>query len=177
MKCFAKLECNYLGNIQQELLSIICENVDIREINGWHFLKKQELVKAPSVLQLFKSLKLAVQDFSITVLRDNLNLHIDALPQVAKINIPVSNTQGWSNIWYDITHEQLQSCPTVTVHGSTHEDVSGLNLPEIDRIDDLDKIIVFNSRIPHSVTKYVPTVLPRIVASFTFINQPMELLQ
>jgi hypothetical protein len=63
------------------------------------------------------------------------------------------------------------------VHGSTHEDVSGLNLPEIDRIDDLDKIIVFNSRIPHSVTKYVPTVLPRIVASFTFINQPMELLQ
>ena len=63
------------------------------------------------------------------------------------------------------------------MHGSTHEDVSGLNLPEIDRIDDLDKIIVFNSRIPHSVTKYAPTVLPRIVASFTFINQPMELLQ
>ena len=41
MKCFAKLECDHLGNIQQELLSIICENVDIREINGWHFLKNK----------------------------------------------------------------------------------------------------------------------------------------
>jgi|TARA_B110000977_G_C10971144_1_gene452379 hypothetical protein len=177
MKCFAKLECNYLDQIQKELMTVIWKNVDIGETNGWHFLERQSLAKAPSVIQLFKGLRLAVQDFSITVLRDNLNLHIDAMPQVAKINIPVSNTQGWSNVWYSITDEQLQSCPLVTVHGSTHEDVSDLDLLEIDRIDNLDKIIVFNSRIPHSVNMCTPLVFPRIVASFTFINQPLELLQ
>jgi hypothetical protein len=58
----------------------------------------------------------------------------------------------------------------------THEECKSSCLPEIDRIDNLDKIIAFNSRIPHSVLKNTPATLPRIVASLTFINQPMELL-
>ena len=174
MKCYDIIECDYLSKIQSELLAII-NKIDTAE--GWNFLNKLDLKHAPSVIKFCKELKLVVQDFSITVLRDNLNLHIDAMPQVAKINIPVSNTQGWSNVWYSITDEQLQSCPRVTVHGATHEDVSALSLPEIDRIDNLDKIIAFNSRVPHSVLKNTPATLPRIVASLTFINQPMELLQ
>ena len=174
MKCYDIIECDYLSKIQSELLAII-NKIDTAE--GWNFLNKLDLKHAPSVIKFCKELKLVVQDFSITVLRDNLNLHIDAMPQVAKINIPVSNTQGWSNVWYSITDEQLQSCPLVTAHGSTHEDVSDLDLLEIDRIDNLDKIIVFNSRIPHSVNMCTPLVFPRIVASFTFINQPLELLQ
>ena len=174
MKCYNIIECDYLSNMQSELLEII-DSIDATE--GWNFLNKLDLKHAPSVIKFCKELKLAVQDFSITVLRDDLDLHIDAMPQVAKINIPVSNTQGWSNVWYSITDEQLQSCPLVTVHGSTHEDVSDLDLLEIDRIDNLDKIIVFNSRIPHSVNMCTPLVFPRIVASFTFINQPLELLQ
>ena len=37
--------------------------------------------------------------------------------------------------------------------------------------------IVFHSRIPHSVIKLTPDILPRIVASFTFVNQPTHLLR
>ena len=174
MKCYNIIECDYLSNIQSELLEII-DSIDATE--GWNFLNKLDLKHAPSAIKFCKELKLVVQDFSITVLRDDLDLHIDAMPQVAKINIPVSNTQGWSNVWYGITDKQLESCPPLTVHGATHEDVSGLRLPEIDRINDLDRIIAFNSRVPHSVLKNTPATLPRIVASLTFINQPMELLQ
>ena len=174
MKRYAYIDCDYLSSIQSEVLSIL-DNKNTTE--GWNFLNKLDLKHAPSVIKFCKELKLAVQDFSITVLRDDLELHIDALPQVAKINIPVSNTQGWSNVWYGITDKQLESCPPLTVHGATHEDVSALSLPEIDRIDNLDRIIAFNSRVPHSVLKNTPATLPRIVASLTFINQPMELLQ
>ena len=174
MKRYAYIDCDYLSSIQSEVLSIL-DNKNTTE--GWNFLNKLDLKHAPSVIKFCKELKLAVQDFSITVLRDDLDLHIDAMPQVAKINIPVSNTQGWSNVWYGITDKQLESCPPLTVHGATHEDVSALSLPEIDRIDNLDRIIAFNSRVPHSVLKNTPATLPRIVASLTFINQPMELLQ
>jgi len=177
MKPYAYIECDYLDKIQQELLAVIWENADIDNINGWHFLERRELAKAPSVMKLFKGLKLVVQDFSIVVLRDDIGNHVDSMPQVAKINIPLFNTQGWSNVWYSITDEQLESCPSVTVFGDTHEDVSGLDLPEIGRIENLDKIVAFHSRIPHDVIKHDPTAVPRIIASFTFINQPLELLQ
>jgi len=173
MKRYAYIDCDYLSSIQSEVVSIL-NNKNTTE--GWNFLNKLDLKHAPSVIKFCKELKLVVQNFSITVLRDDLELHIDALPQVAKINIPVSNTQGWSNVWYGITDKQLESCPPITVHGSTHEDVSALSLPEIDRIDNLDRIIAFNSRVPHSVLKNTPATLPRIVASLTFINQPLELL-
>jgi len=50
-------------------------------------------------------------------------------------------------------------------------------MPVLDTIVNLDKIIVFNSRIPHSVIKINPSKLPRIVTSLTFKKQPLELLQ
>ena len=175
MKRYAYIDCDYLSSIQSEVVSIL-NNKNTTE--GWNFLNKMDLIQAPSVLKLCKELKLVVEDFSVTVLTEDLAPHLDALPQVAKINIPIANTKGWSNVWYSITEEQLASCPSVTVFDDTHESISHLELPETDRINDLDKIIAFNSRIPHSVNMYTPAVLsPRIVASFTFVNQPLELLR
>jgi len=41
---------------------------------------------------------------------------------------------------------------------------------------DLDTPIVFNSRMPHEVVK-IDGTSPRIIASFTFTNEPTELLK
>jgi len=180
LKRYAYIECDYLGVIQAEILSMI-EDKSTKE--GWNFFDKMDIVKAPSLLQFCKDMKLIIQDFSIIYLTEPLIQHVDSLPQVVKINIPILNTEGWSNVWYGITEEQLESSSKVTLHmdqyqhGLTHERVADLILPEIDRIDNLDKIIAFNSRIPHSVDMNSNALTPRIVASLTFKKQPIELLQ
>jgi hypothetical protein len=48
----------------------------------------------------------------------------------------------------------------------------------IDEVLNLDTPIIFNSQIAHSVDKLDDsTSLPRIVASFTFFNEPLKWLQ
>jgi hypothetical protein len=66
--------------------------------------------------------------------------------------MPVLNTKGWSNRWFD--GDQL-----------------------IDELVDQAQPIVFNSQIPHSVVQSGEVEIPRIVASFTFHNEPVELLK
>jgi hypothetical protein len=177
MKPYNFIETNLLPDIQVELFNLINNSVNVDTIEGWYFLDKKTLKDTPSVLQFCRDLKLIIQDFSIIVLKNDLPKHVDALPQVAKINIPIANTQGWTNVWYSITDEQLAECPSIEAFGDVHEDVSKLNMPVLDTIVNLDKIIVFNSRIPHSVIKINPSKLPRIVTSLTFKKQPLELLQ
>lgn len=175
MLAFKIIPCTYLNEIQSELYDIIQIHSDT-SIEGWQFLNKQLLKDSPSTIKLLKSLNLIVRDFSITILHDDLKQHVDALPQIAKINIPVKNSVGWTNTWYKITDLQMSQAPVVEVFGDTHEDISKLDLPELVSIQDLNDIIVFNSRIPHSVKKNNPVELPRIFCSLTFVNQPMEML-
>ena len=179
MKPYAELDCEYISDIQQELLEIINTSIPTNDSEGWVFLDRNKLIgRASHVLRFFIERKLLIQDFSVTVLTKTMSMHIDTLPMVAKINIPVANTQGWTNQWYDITQQQLDSCEKkIDPLGFEVEDISGLELPALAQIEDQDKIIVFNSRIPHSVIKNKPKKLPRLVASFTFRNQPVELLQ
>ena len=179
MKPYAELDCEYIADIQQELLEIINTSIPTTDSEGWVFLDRNKLIGRTShVLRFFIERKLLIQDFSVTVLTKTMSMHIDTLPMVAKINIPVANTQGWTNQWYDITQQQLDSCEKkIDPLGFEVEDISGLELPALAQIEDQDKIIVFNARIPHSVIKNKPKKLPRLVASFTFRNQPVELLQ
>ena len=179
MKPYAELDCEYIADIQQELLEIINTSIPTNDSEGWVFLNPKKLISnASHVLRFFIERKLLIQDFSVTVLTKTMSMHIDTLPMVAKINIPVANTQGWTNQWYDITQQQLDNCEKkIDPLGFEVEDISGLELPALAQIENQDKIIVFNSRIPHSVIKNTPKKLPRLVASFTFRNQPMELLQ
>ena len=100
---------------------------------------------------------------------------------IAKINIPIRNTKGWVNRWYELSEEEIAKLPKMkNQFGSEQENVSVLVEQELKlaaEIYDLDKPIVFHSRIPHSVIKLTPDILPRIVASFTFVNQPTHLLK
>jgi hypothetical protein len=41
----------------------------------------------------------------------------------------------------------------------------------------MEQPIVFNSQIEHSVEKITANDIPRIVASFTFYNEPLDFLK
>jgi len=131
-------------------------NILILNQPGWHFIDCPALLKfVPELAEYFQQLKLYPRHSAVTIVKNNnsLPLHVDEHPVIAKINMPVLNTKGWSNRWFN--GDQI-----------------------IDELIDQDQPIVFNSQIPHSVVQLHSEVeVPRIVASFTFYNEPLGLLQ
>lgn len=122
---------------------------------GWHFIDLRSLLSAvPALKEYFQDLKLIPRHSAVTMVFDNKSLpvHSDEPPVIAKINMPVINTKGWINLWWD--HDKI-----------------------VDKLADMDCPIVFNSQIPHSVEREESAQAPRIVASFTFFNEPLELLE
>lgn len=151
---------------------------------GWQFIDCKKLLKQnPELLKFFMEHKLLPKDAAVVILTETgqLPLHIDELPVTAKINMPVINTKGWVNQWYSITEDNLKNCPMViNQFGKEVEDLKKLPVDAftlLAEIHDLDKVIAFNSRIPHVVNKTTATVTPRIIATFTFHNEPLELLK
>ena len=184
MRPYAKLECDDLDIIQGDIYNFLLDQTDLgsQDFKNWQFVKTKKLISiTPRLAKFFLKHKLYVKDAAVTVLYEDLPLHLDTLPMVAKVNIPIRNTQGWVNRWYAVSEEEIARLPkTHNQFGSEQEDVSSLDankLSVLAEIHDLDTPIVFHSRIPHSVNKLTAEQLPRIVASFTFVNQPLHLLQ
>jgi hypothetical protein len=122
---------------------------------GWHFVNCKELINAvPELMQFFQIHKLVPRHAAVTIIENDTHLpkHIDELPVVAKINFPVHNTTGWANRWYQ-------------------------NDVLVAELLDMNQPIVFNSQIMHSVEKTTATEPGRIVASFTFHNEPLDYLK
>ena len=157
LKYFVELPCDNVKDISAEIYIFLQTNTDLINSNkfGWNFVDCKLLISsAPTLLEFFKNYKLTPRHAAITIVKDNSHLpkHIDELPVIAKINFPVINTEGWANRWYE--NNQLVA------------ELLDMKLP-----------IVFNSQIEHSVEQTTATEIPRIVASFTFQNEPLDLLQ
>jgi len=157
MKCYAELLCDNIDLISNQIYQYIKNNTEIMSTTkyGWHFVDLKDLLdNAPDLLNFFKANKLVPRHAAITIVTesDHLPMHIDEPPVIAKINFPVRNTEGWANRWFD--NDKL-----------------------IAELLDMKQPIVFNSQIAHSVDKITATELPRLVASFTFYNEPLEWLK
>ena len=157
LKYFVELPCDNVNNISHEIHAFLQINTDLINSNrfGWNFIDCKSLMNsAPTLFKFFKNYKLIPRHASVTIVEDNTHLpkHIDELPVVAKINFPVINTNGWANRWYK-------------------------NNQVVAELLDMKLPIVFNSQVEHSVEKTTATKLPRIVASFTFHNEPLDLLK
>ena len=184
MKTYAELACDNLDLIQTEIYTFLINDTELLT-NGeknWQFLDTKKLIsQSPNLIKFFLANKLYVQQASVTLLYEDLPLHLDELPMIAKVNIPIRNSKGWVNRWYELSEEEISKLPKkINQFGSEQENVDALVEQELKlaaEIYDLDKPIVFYSRIPHSVIKLIPDILPRIVASFTFVNQPIHLLK
>lgn len=157
LKYFVELPCDNVNNISHEIHEFLQINTDLINSNrfGWNFIDCKLLMNSsPTLFKFFKDYKLIPRHASVTIIENNTHLpkHIDELPVVAKINFPVINTNGWANRWYK--NNQLVA------------ELLDMKLP-----------IVFNSQVEHSVEKTTAINLPRIVASFTFHNEPLDLLK
>lgn len=157
MKCYVELMCDNVETISDQINQYVIEKTDILNTSsyGWHFINCKELLNsAPALLEYFNINKLMPRHAAITMVTESHHLpkHIDELPVVAKINFPVLNTTGWVNRWFD-------------------------GDKVIAELFDQKAPIVFNSQIPHSVDKTTATELPRLVASFTFYNEPLSWLK
>lgn len=157
MKCYVELPCDNINVISNQIYQYVENKTSILNTTkyGWHFIELRELLdNAPDLLDFFKTNKLIPRHAAITIVTesDHLPMHIDEPPVIAKINFPVRNTKGWANRWFD-------------------------NESMIAELLDMKLPIVFNSQIAHSVEKTTATDLPRLVASFTFYNEPLEWLK
>jgi hypothetical protein len=180
LKAYHELECKELDVISTKVLEFISDK-PISGQRGWIFLDTKKLLLAvPELMIFFKKLKLYPMKASITVLDDDMPIHVDTLPVVAKINIPIQNTKGWANRWYRLDNDVLNNCPDVVDQlGFANKDVSGVvdKMLLIAEILDQSKALVFNSAYPHSVIKINPMAVPRVILSITFYNEPVELLK
>jgi len=157
MKYYVELPCDNVKIISEQIYQFVKEKTDILStaIYGWHFIDCTGLLDAaPDLLAYFKTNKLVPRHAAVTIVTDSTHLprHIDELPVIAKINFPVINTMGWANRWYS-------------------------NDTIVAELLDMTQPIVFNSQIEHSVEKTTATEVPRIVASFTFHNEPLKWLE
>jgi hypothetical protein len=157
LKYYVELPYDEIDLISGEIYSFLQNKTTVLidgEI-GWNFIDRQRLLdQSPNLLNFFKQYKLVPRHAAVTIVSENGHLpkHIDELPVIAKINMPVLNTQGWANRWYE--NDQMVA------------ELLDMKLP-----------IVFNSQVMHSVEKTTAAIVPRIVASFTFHNEPLDLLK
>lgn len=181
MKAYAEITAD-VKTIADEILDFISDNTDIELYNGspWKFIDTKSLLAAsPSLLAFFKQNKLLVKDSAITYITDtnDLPMHVDEKPVVAKMNFPIWNTKGWTNRWYTV--DNLETYPKVkNQFGSEVYNLSTAKGKLLTEYRDMPNPIVFNSSIPHSVEQYADNAkAPRIIASFTFHKEPIEWLK
>ena len=180
LKPYAELFCNDIDIIAEKMLFII--KVKLKNSNGWLFLDSTSILnEVPELQKFFKEHKLYVKHSAVTILQSDFPLHIDVKPTIAKINFPILNTNGWVNRWYTINKEVLETCSKmIDEFGNEKEDISKLPESELTlcaELYDFKNPIVFNSRIGHSVIQLDKHKVPRVVASFTFFNEPLHLLK
>jgi hypothetical protein len=156
MKCYVEFPCDDILTISAKIYEFLQKQttlLDKPEI-GWQFIDCNSVLKhIPELALFFKKHNLLPRHAAVTIIETNEHLprHIDELPVIAKLNLPVINTKGWINRWY-------------------------VDNKVVAEYADMPNPIIFNSQIEHSVEKIAPEQLPRIIASFTFHNEPLNLL-
>ena len=181
MKPYAEIPVD-VTDIANQIVDYISTNdsISLYEGSPWKFLDTRDLlVSCPALLYFFKQHKLLVKDSAITYITDtnDLPMHVDEKPVVAKMNFPVLNTKGWTNKWFTVS--DLESYPRIkNQFGSEVYDLSTATGQQLTEYKDMPNPIVFNSSIPHSVERYADDAKsPRIIASFTFHKEPIEWLE
>lgn len=186
LKPFKVLECDCLETIAKKTITFLKTETDLfnqLELPLWNKLDTIKLVKAiPELVAYCKSLGLVIREAAVTVCSklEDVGLHIDELPVVAKINFPILNTENTFNEWYSIPQSLLDTVTPIRNHfGSEFYNLQNIELDQCTKIGDfeLTKPIVFNSQLPHKVRIADQAKFPRIMLSCTFFKQPIDLLK
>lgn len=183
LKSFVEIKCDNANIIASKTAAYLEKSVGFekREI-PWVFLNlKEVLSEIPEYVHYFKQHKLIPRDCACTVLHQDLSLHIDAPPVIAKMNFPILNTVGWSNRWYSCDIDKLHSLPErKDPLGLDNLDITSIKKEDLTLIAecaDFNRPIILNSQQLHSVEQNYNASVPRVMMTFMFINEPWELLK
>jgi hypothetical protein len=151
LKCFVELDCNCLKDIQSQVLAYLEKHTNLLESKPkepWCTTDtKIALKNIPALVNWCKQHKFLPHEISFIVSHDSssgLPVHTDQGPLIAKVNIPILNTQGNVTKWWD----------NDSVIAET----------------DMDMPVVFDSSIPHSVDIH-RDALPRVVMAVMMHNE------
>ena len=171
--------------IQEKVLAYLQSNTDLLERKDLHLWNKVDtvaLIKAvPELLKFYASLGLQLREVAVTVCNshEDIGLHIDELPVIAKINFPILNTRHTYNEWYTVSNELIATVkPIVNSFGREYYNLDTIDLSKCTKVGETEtlKPIVFNSQIPHKIRITEQAKFPRIVLPCTFFNEPVQLL-
>jgi hypothetical protein len=187
MKPYYELYCEHLPLIQQQTLAWLQQHYNLTDQSSlqtdlWLKIDTKSFLKSsPALLSWFRSLKLLCKETAVTVINDmsGATLHIDELPVVAKINIPILNYHNVINQWYQVPKHLLETVnPIKNQFGSDFYILSNIDLGQCTLLDsiELTQPIVFNSQIPHNVVCLTGAKFPRVVLTCMFLNEPVEYL-
>ena len=185
MKCFYKLECNLLNEIQEETLNYLNTYTELLSKDSgalWNKVRTVDYIKnCPSLLKYCNSLNLKIKEIAFTIVWEPVDvvLHIDELPVTAKINFPILNTKGTLNSWYQIPEDILKEySPITNMFDQKFYSFDNIDLNKCLLLDEteLDQPMVFNSQLPHMIKVSKNTTLPRIVMPVMFFNEPIHYL-
>lgn len=186
MKCFYKLQCDVLKEIQAESLEYLQTQTDLLKSDSgllWNKISAIDYVKkCPVFVKYCNSLGLKIKEISFTIVRNDseyVRLHIDELPVVAKINFPILNTKGTLNSWYEVPENIMKNySPVINQFNKEYYALDDVNLEDCKLLaeTELDQPIVFNSQIAHLVKISPNATYPRIVMPVMFFNEPVHYL-
>jgi hypothetical protein len=188
MKPYHELECALLPDIQFEALDWLQKRYDLSDqlslkTDLWLKIDSQSFLKSNTALiSWFRELKLICREVAITVVNDmsGATLHIDELPTLSKINIPIINYQHVVNEWYHVPGDLMVSVtPVMNQFGSEFYNLSSIDISQCELVGNIElrTPIVFNSQIPHRIVCQSGAKFPRIVLSCMFYNEPTEYLR
>ena len=182
---FKVIDCPTQSIISTKVLDFLSKNTTLLEdknLKLWNKIDTVSLLRqVPEILEFYQSINLKLKEIAITICNKNedVNLHIDELPVVAKINFPILNTENTFNEWYSVPQSIIESTtPIFNQFNSAYYDLGHVDLNLCTKIAEyeLGQPVVFNSQVPHKIRITNRAKFPRVVMSCTFFNEPMQWL-
>ena len=181
LKPYHILDCEHLNSIQSECIFIIQNKLSTWQGDTWidstdctiQFYKQCSSLREWLAQNNWKVKTTAITYIDGTEKRRNIPPHIDQLPVLARINIPILNCDQATVNLYKIT-EDYRNKLDLNKHG-----YCTLNPNYCVKTSEyiLTKPIVFNTQIPHSVDPIPNAQYPRIMLTLTLFNDILHYLK
>ena len=181
MKTYHNIECDCLEKIQEESLQWINTHTDLLT-NAPQFWNKIDsklfLLQNPTLVKFCLDKKLSIREVAVLITTNDVTLHVDEGPVVAKLNVPLKNTKDTFTEWYEVP--EINDIVSVeSPFGNPFLDLQNVDLNKCKKINEVELVapVIFNSSIPHRVRVDSKSKEPRVVLSCMFFKEPKHYLE
>lgn len=181
LKPYSILACDNLEYIQRECYEVILSNKESwneqMPWSGWDRLAIDLYKSCPSLTKWVTDNNWKIKVAAVTILdneekRKKLPIHIDQLPVLSRINIPILNCDQAVIKWFHISQDYRNTLDLTNINNCLVDPAQCTQFDELI----LTRPIVFNTQIAHSVDPLPDARLPRIMLSLTLFSDVSNFL-